>query len=81
MIYNGIIPKGEEDSLKLSRKSVNIVPAMGGTYEWKTAVVRITDAQFRNSHYWSASDFGFASTTPGKMFIREIRMIQTDLYN
>ena len=63
------------------RDDVTVVPANpNGTYEWKTGVVRVNDAKFRNATTFSGCDFGF-SCGFDEMFIKEVRIIQAELYD
>ena len=48
---------------------------------WKTAVMRITDAEFKQSSNFSSGDFGFSVTMDDQMYIKRVEIIQADLYD
>lgn len=80
--YNQVMPEGvTTDTVTLARKRVDIVGSMTGTNTWKTVVVRVDDAQLRESSQMSVCDFGLSSSVANKMFIKEIKIIQADLYD
>ncbi len=79
--YNSEIPEGEKDSLAYARKPLVIADSMGNTREWKTVVVKINDAELRETTDWfSGRDMGFVNSIPNTIFIKKIRMIPGHLY-
>lgn len=80
--YNQKMPDDvTTDTVALARKRVDITENMTGTNTWKTVVVRVDDAQFRQSSQMSLCDFGLSCSVANQMFIKEIKIIQADLYD
>lgn len=80
LVYNTIVPPGEKDSVSYARKKVKVA-TMENTNTWKTAVMRITDAEFKQSSNFSSGDFGFSVTMDDQMYIKRVEIIQADLYD
>ena len=79
--YNGIVPEGQNDSyIHALRKATSIT--MTNTRQWKTAVVRINDANLRGGSHCSGMHFQIqCSNAPSNVFIRKFSVIQADLYD
>lgn len=79
--YNTVVPSGAEDNTTYARKSAVVVESMTGTRTWKTAVVRIDEANFRESRHMSLCDYGLRCSVESQMFIKEVKIIQAELYD
>ncbi len=80
LLYNGIIPAGQSDSAVYARRGVDITTSGQNTRTWKTEIIKISDAQFRESNHFSNGDFGVVSSNGKQHFVRIIKLIQTPLY-
>ena len=80
LFYNKEMPEGETDSGKYNPQ-VKLVQKMEGTNTWKTAVYKITDAQFRKSPKLSAADFGFCNDIGKPLYIKKVEVIKGELYD
>ncbi len=78
MTYNGIVPKGESDSVSYARRPGGTV-SMTNTRTWKKAVLPISDVEFKASGNYSGGDFGFSDGKKG-IYIRKVRIIPTAEY-
>ncbi len=80
--YNGILPAGETENGTYARKRINFV-TRENTGLIKTAVIRVTNAQLRESGNTSGSSFGIV--IPGSdehktIMIKEIRVTKYEDY-
>ena len=60
------------------------IPQMGGTNLWKTAVIRINDANLTSTSLLSGEHFGVTSTVNSvtdEAYVKEIRVIQAQYYD
>lgn len=85
LYYNKELPAGEEDTtanmFNYARAKKASVVTETGSRTWKTAVINLTDAQFRAKGS-TGCDFAFyGGNVDRSMYIREIRIIQTPLYD
>lgn len=82
VLYNSIIPEGESDSWKYATKTAASVRMTENTKEWKTAVVRLSDANLRGGAHCSNVHFMISCDgSPSNVFIRKFSVIQADLYD
>ncbi len=83
MVHNQVIPAGQEDNVTWARKSAMVTTeAMTNTRTWKTAIVRISNAQFKNSNNFSGADFGFHELSQKlPIYIRSVKIIPAELYD
>ena len=85
LYYNKQLPEGVEDNnsnmFTYARAKIATVISETGSNTWKTAVINLTDAQLRQKGS-TGCDFAFYGGNVDKsMYIREIRIIQTPLYD
>ena len=53
---------------------------MKGDGMWKTAVIYLNDAQFRNPSKFSGADFAIGCTNGDKLYIKKVEVIQTERF-
>ncbi len=80
VIYKPPLAQGMSETEDTRRTSAYIVSNMGGTNLWKTAQIRITDASFRWSLQNSGCDFCFHPTIANQLFLKEVKVIEAELY-
>ena len=80
MVYNSIV-NGVDDH-NVARKQI-LLPSRTNTETFKTAVIRISDAQLRESVHSSESSFGILipkDTPANSIIIKEIRVCKAEDY-
>ncbi|MEE0409637.1 MAG: immunoglobulin-like domain-containing protein, partial [Clostridia bacterium] len=80
MVYNSIV-NGVDDH-NVARKQI-LLPSRTNTETFKTAVIRISDAQLRESEHSSESSFGILipkDTPANSIIIKEIRVCKAEDY-
>lgn len=79
LVYNTILPPNQTDDINYARKTYTI-GTMTGTNRWKTAVIKINDAQFRQSLSLSAGDFAVRCTENDALYVKKVEVTLADKY-
>ena len=79
LYYNAILPENAEDAETYYKAGPKMVEMIGDG-KWKTTVIYLEDAQFRNPSKFAGADFAIGCTNGDRLYIKKVEVIQTERF-
>lgn len=76
--YNSVLKDSEPADYPWQARVYEVVNQMGGTNKWKTAEIKLTDANFSQAN--SFTDFEFSTSSSEGLYVKKVEVIQTENY-